>query len=78
MRPFDCLVHLANSLLHLEDILAEPSSTQIEDILQITSTSPLYGQLLLAIPQLPSSSSIIVCGDDDLVLFLPCKVNRLA
>lgn len=44
-RSFDCLVHLACSLLHHVDIVAGSSSTQITDILQITSTLALYGRL---------------------------------
>lgn len=44
-RPFDYLVHLVCSLIHPEDIMVGLSSIQIEDILCITSTSPLYAYI---------------------------------
>lgn len=47
VRPFDCLVHLAGSLLHPEDILAGPI---LEDILHLSVTSPLYAQLHSTVP----------------------------
>ncbi|KAG8656591.1 hypothetical protein MANES_04G154202v8 [Manihot esculenta] len=41
----DCLVHLASSLLHPENILANPSGSQIEQLLHSTSSSPMFSRL---------------------------------
>lgn len=43
--PFNCLVHLASSLLHPETIIAGPSSSQIEQLLHITSSLPMFSRI---------------------------------
>lgn len=50
VRPFDCLVHLASSLLHPKDIFPGPTPIQTEDILHSFVTSPLYVRLHFVVP----------------------------